>query len=393
MGSTDSNKPGFESAGEAVGGWTLRQSLSETLSGHWWAAAQRKTHQPGSILVYNRVDDAGAVLVQAAQAEQQGWRHPDILWPVDSGLTPDGRPYVVVAGQDGEPLLHAVKSASLRRRLEWVVQLCELLLIAETAGHALGELDPSLLWVGPQNQLRLVALALTRRPSGKPLSDRPAQRSRAAKAFLCPEHTGPAPGGASAQVFAVGVLMALLVTGRLPYPVAVDSSRALPQWPALKPLARAELDDLLQRAGSPEPELRPRDVADLALEIEFWLDGSEGGATTEAGALAALQQHVHEEARSLNWSAEELKKSLAGDPEEAPAEVLAPRTSPPSAPTPPLTLEPLAAPAAALAPPPIPPRRAPPAPALAEEELDLGWLWLAGAAVVLALAALGLWWR
>lgn len=388
MGSTDSNKTGFEATGDLVGAWTLRQALSETLSGHWWVATQRKTHQAAAMLVYGREDDAGAVLVQAAQAEQQTWHHPDILWPVDSGLTPDGRPYLVVASQDGEPLLHAVKTASLRRRLEWVVQLCELLLIAESAGHALTELDPSLLWVGPQNQLRLVALALARRPTGKPLSDRPAQRSRAAKAFQCPVAHGQPQGGKSAQVFAVGVLMALLVTGRLPYAIAHDAARALPQWPALKPLARAELDDLLQRAGSPDPAQRPRDVADLALEIEFWLDGSEGGATTEAGALAALQQHVQEEARSLNWAPGALERTLE-EPEPVDERPRSPTASAP------LSLEALpAALAAPLAPLAAPVRRPAAKPAATVEgDLDLGWLWLAGAAVVLALAALGLWWR
>ena len=117
-------------AGERLGVWRLQQHLGQVPSGHWWRVQHAKGTQTALALVYDRAEDAGAVLLRMAQSEGQPWLHPDVAWPLDSGLTAGGRPYVVMPALEGEPLMAAPASASLRRRLEWAMQLCELLLLA-----------------------------------------------------------------------------------------------------------------------------------------------------------------------------------------------------------------------------------------------------------------------
>ena len=247
--------------------------------------------QQALVLVYARAADAGAVLLRVAQAEGQPWSHPDIAWPLDSGLTGDGRPYVVMPVLEGEPLLQAMASTSLRRRLDWVLQLCELLLLAQARGLALVELDPSLLWVGPQQQLRLHALALVRADAqALRLGSLQGQVSEAAQAFHCPFNLQGTPGGAQAQVFSVGMLMCLLVNGRLPgepLPAATTTVQALTQWVSLAPAARAALDALLRDAVQTDPALRPADLGQLGSAVEAWLEQTGASAGTGAGGLAA----------------------------------------------------------------------------------------------------------
>jgi hypothetical protein len=277
-------------AGDKLGVWRLQRMVGQVPSGQWWRAQHTLSSVNAWVLVYSHAEDAGAVLLRVAQAEGEPWQYPDLAWPLDSGLTGDGRPYVVMPPVEGEPLMAANPKASLRRRLGWVVQLCELLLLAEQAGLSLIELDPSLLWLGPQQQLRLFGLALVRKDAAVlRLGALQGQISLAAQELRCPQAAQGSPADRGAQVFAVGSLMGLLVNGRLPQrsegleaPVQV-----LSQWLALKQDSREQLSGMLSRVRQTDPSLRPASLADLAQEIEQWLDASGGLASTEAGALAA----------------------------------------------------------------------------------------------------------
>lgn len=279
-------------AGERLGVWRLQRPLSALPSGRWWRAVHSKGGQTALVLVYQRPEDAGAVLLRMAHAEGQDWSHPDIAWPLDSGLTHDGRPYVVVPPLDGEPLLQATTTASLRRRLDWVMQLCELLLLARSQGLALVELDPSLLWVGPQQQLRLIGLALVRADADAlRLGSLQGQLSSAAQALHCPAALQGQPGGAQAQVYSVGQLMCMLANGRLLGEAGSGASpvQALSQWISLSSGARAALDALLHKAVQADPALRPADLDELGAAIEAWLEQTGASAGTGAGALSPAE--------------------------------------------------------------------------------------------------------
>ncbi len=278
--------------GERLGVWRLQRMLSEVPSGRWWRASHSVGSQTALVLVYRRAEDAGAVLLRMAESEGQAWSHPDIAWPLDSGLLPDGRPYVVMPLLDGEPLLQAVHNASLRRRLDWAMQLCELLLLARARGLALIELDPSLLWVGPQQQLRLHGLALVRGDAAAlRMGTLQGQLSHAAQGLHCPQAIQGSPGGAQAQVYALGMLMCLLVNGRLPNePMPAGATvQALTQWVSLSTASRAALDALLRDAVQADPARRPADLDVLAGSIEAWLERSGASAGTGAGGLGQAE--------------------------------------------------------------------------------------------------------
>jgi eukaryotic-like serine/threonine-protein kinase len=274
--------------GERLGVWRLQRALAEVPSGQWWRAVHSVGSQTALALVYSHPEDAGAVLLRMAQGEGQPWKHPDIAWPVDSGLTADGRPYVIQPSLEGEPLITAISGASLRRRLEWAMQLCELLLLAGAKGLALVELDPSLLWVGPQHQLRLHALALVRSDAqAMRLGALQAQVSLAAQALQSPESTTGAPASVQDQVYTVGVLLCLLVNGRLAQGThtAAPTVAALSHWVSLSAQARTDLDALLHQAAHNDPAARPADLSALGSLIEHWLDHSIAGPVSAPQAL------------------------------------------------------------------------------------------------------------
>lgn len=277
--------------GERLGVWRLQQHLAEVPSGHWWRVRHGMGTQSALALVYDRPEDAGAVLLRMAQAEGQPWLHPDVAWPLDSGIAAGGRPYLIQPPIEGEPLARVLPQASLRRRLQWALQLCELLILAQAKGLALVELDPSLLWVGPQQQLRLHALALVRADAAaQSLGSLQGQVCAAAQPLQCPHSQADKPGepgGSLAQVYAVGKLMAWLVNGRFDAhgTSALSSAQALSQWVSLPASARRALDALLNRTVAADRSARPADLEQLGLAIEEWLTQSGAAASTGATPL------------------------------------------------------------------------------------------------------------
>ncbi|MFV8096498.1 hypothetical protein ACNQ25_25500, partial [Enterobacter cloacae complex sp.6730737] len=84
--------------------------------------------------------------------------HPHIAVPSDSGVTPDAHPYLIIEGEHGEPLLPQLGGLGLRQRIELLVQLCEALRSAHQQGWLLAELDPAMIWRGPDGSVRLMGL-------------------------------------------------------------------------------------------------------------------------------------------------------------------------------------------------------------------------------------------
>ena len=90
------------------------------------------------------------------------------------------------------------------------------------------------------------------------------------------------------DVYALGVLTYVLLTGRLPFDVSDPMSlitrtaadrpaRLVPAGALPAPLDRGALDSVLARAMALEPEARPRRAADLADALEHIAAGGDGG--------------------------------------------------------------------------------------------------------------------
>lgn len=331
----------MDRVGERLGVWRLEEQVAEVPSGRWWRATNATSGQPAWLLAYRDTQDAGAVLLRMAASEGEPWQHPDIAWPLDSGLTQGGRPYVVVPLLEGRPLLSQLAAVSLRRRMEWVVQLCELLLVARGQGLSMVELDPSLLWLGPQQQLRLHALAMVSTDAqAQSLGPLSGQISRAAQAFQSPQAQAGSPADAVGQTFSVGMLMGLLVTGRLPGVDAntPDPLSPLSQWLTLRAEARTALDALLHQAIHPEPTQRLPDLQALAEAVEVWLDLS-GGMVSGVGGLSSpaplSPAPVPVPAPAPPLPSDALPQTVPVAPRPAPSPSAAPKPAPTPEPAPP----------------------------------------------------------
>lgn len=280
--------------GQVLGVWRLEQPLpdgEQAHAGQWYGAQHaRAAEQKAAVLVLDRSDQGAGVMLR--YADQAGdlaqLQHPHIAVPSDSGVTPDGHPYLILEGRHGEPLLPQLQRLGLRERIELLVQLCEALRAAHQQGWLLAEVDPAMVWLGPDGAVRLMGLGLTRIPDPTDPFDR-GMSLGASPAFVAPERRNGEPPSLASEVYGLGALARVLVCGWEDTPRGLAPLRggAADLWPSLRDDECSRLDALLRGATAESPELRTRGAEGLADELRQWLGMAPGRTAGEPQAAPA----------------------------------------------------------------------------------------------------------
>lgn len=264
--------------GQALGVWRLSKPLpdgEQAHAGQWYGARHAlATAQQAAVLVLDRSDQGAGVMLR--YGDQAGdlarLQHPHIAVPSDSGVTPDAHPYLILEGEHGAPLLPQLDSLGLRVRIELLVQLCEALRSAHQQGWLLAEMDPAMIWLGPEGDVRLMGLGLARIPDPTDPFDRGLSLG-AAPAFIAPERRAGGPPSLASEVYGLGALARVLVCGWQDSPrgPAPRPGSAGGSWPRLSEDQRLKLDALLRSAMADSPDLRTRGAESLADELREFL--------------------------------------------------------------------------------------------------------------------------
>ncbi len=276
-------------ADQVLGVWRLDNPLpdgEQAHAGQWYSAHHGlATAQKAAVLVLSRSDlGAGVMLRYADQAvDLARLQHPHIAVPSDSGVTPDAHPYLILQGEHGEPLLPRLPGLGLRERIELLVQLCEALRSAHQQGWLLAEVDPAMIWIGPDGAVRLMGLGLARIPDPTDPFDRGLSLG-AAPAFLAPECRNGEPPSLASEVYGLGALARLLICGweDTPKGPAPRRGSVTETWPQMHEQQQLKLDSLLRSSMAESPELRTRGAEGLADDLREWLSLSPSRATAAA---------------------------------------------------------------------------------------------------------------
>lgn len=294
--------------GQALGVWRLEKPLpdgEQAHAGQWYGAHHAlATEQKAAVLVLDRSDQGAGVMLR--YADQAGdlarLQHPHIAVPSDSGVTPDAHPYLIIEGEHGEPLLPQLERLGLRERIELLVQLCEALRSAHQQGWLLAEVDPAMIWLGPEGAVRLMGLGLARIPDPTDPFDRGLSLG-ASPAFVAPERRDGEPPSLASEVYGLGAFARVLICGweDTPRGLAPLRGSAGDAWPRLREAQRAKLDALLRSALAESPELRTRGAESLADELREWLGLSPPRTAVEPSTPAANAEPAKPAAWWKRW--------------------------------------------------------------------------------------------
>ncbi|MEK8034056.1 protein kinase [Ideonella sp. DXS29W] len=249
--------------------------------------------------------------------------HPGIARLYDAGLSGDGQPWIAMELVDGQPFAAWCRQSrpSLRERLEMLRQVAVAVGFAHARGIVHRDLKPGNIMVSADGRAVLLDFGVAQLTSPEAADGRDTTLlTQAGAALMTPTYAAPEqvraePTGTATDVFALGLMLYEVVTGRLPYPpdqptlFAQDRafhqgpparpSRSLPRlWPGWRSadstgqwLRRADLDAVLATALEVDPSRRYRDGQALSADLQRLLAGERVEARPDT-ARYRLQRFV-----------------------------------------------------------------------------------------------------
>jgi tetratricopeptide (TPR) repeat protein len=204
-----------------------------------------------------------------------GLAHPSIARLFDGGEMPGGAPYLVMEFVDGQPLTKAAQDWPLRRKLELFLAIAAGVAYAHANLIVHRDLKPGNILVTADGSPKLLDFGIAK------LLDSDADVTRTAAHALTPAYASPEqilakPVTTASDVYALGVVLYELLTGRKPY--AVDTTtfseltRAICEQPPVPSGLDEELDAVLMMALRKEPERRYAGVREFAADVQRFLD-------------------------------------------------------------------------------------------------------------------------
>jgi eukaryotic-like serine/threonine-protein kinase len=219
--------------------------------------------------------------------------HPHIARLLDGGVTAEGLPYFAMEYVEGVPIDRycAANALSVERRIELFCTVCDAVEHAHRRLVVHRDLKPSNLLVTGAGEVKLLDFGIARLLAPAE-AEAEAPRTEAGHRLLTPEYASPEQVRGEAvttatDVYSLGVLLYLLLSGRSPYAAARGAPHELarailetvperPSAAAPGPLARrlrGDLDTIVLRALHKEPERRYASVHALAADLRRHLAG------------------------------------------------------------------------------------------------------------------------
>ncbi len=249
-------EPGRE--GQLLGHWRVVMRLGTGGMGHVWLAERADGAYAGqaAIKVLKRGMDTVTVLERFAQEQQALARmaHPHIAHLLDAGQTDDGLPYFVMERVVGQPIDSACAGLPLAARLDLFLQLADAVAHAHRKLLVHRNLKPSNVLVTAEQQVKLLDFGIAKAldPMDDPM-EAPLDGGGITLAgerpftplYASPEQIRGEAVGTATDIYSLGVLLYVMLTGVRPYGRQATSAREA---------ARSVLEEQPSRPSALSPE-------------------------------------------------------------------------------------------------------------------------------------------
>ena len=278
-------KHGDPMVGRQIGSYRIERLLGHGGMGTVYFATGGGGSNPAvAIKMVSRGMDT-ATVIKRFQQEQQilaNLDHPNIARLYDGGTSDEGLPYFVMEFVEGQPIdvYCEQRQLSIDDRLRLFLQVCAA---ADSAHEKLivhRDIKPSNILVTPDGKPKLLDFGIAKifnpeRGATLTMATRMMTPDYASPEQVLGERVTPAT-----DVYALGILLYELLTGKRPYRLQSHSSeemaRVVCQQEAPKPSTHrplpSPLDDIALKALRKEPGARYQTAAELANDIQAYLD-------------------------------------------------------------------------------------------------------------------------
>ncbi|HSX62143.1 MAG TPA: serine/threonine-protein kinase [Tahibacter sp.] len=210
--------------------------------------------------------------------------HPQIARLIDGGIADGGLPYLVLEYVDGRRITHHADDACLdqRARVRLMVDVCRAVEAAHRALIVHRDLKPSNVLVSSDGHVKLLDFGIAKFLTGEDETTLAGQGALT-PAYAAPEQFEGDAVTTATDVYALGVLLGELLTGRRPSTEAARAPSATvrhdahsgaaedPHVPPDRPL-RGDLRTIVQMAMASDPARRYASAGALADDLDCFLD-------------------------------------------------------------------------------------------------------------------------
>jgi len=233
-----------------------------------------------------------ALLRQRFDAERRilaKLEHPCIARLLDAGQTPEGLPYLVMEYVEGSTIVEYAQAAALsvRERVDLFLKVCGAVQYAHQNLVIHRDLKPGNVMIDGGGTPKLLDFGIAK------LLDSEGTQSPSATAvrLLTPDYASPEqmrgePAGIASDIYSLGAVLYELLAGSPPFRLAglsaAEAERAVTTGALEKPSQRnlnfhrqlrGDLDNIVLMAMRKEPRERYGSAADLAADLERYLEG------------------------------------------------------------------------------------------------------------------------
>ena len=327
--------------GARLGPWELRDMIGSGGMGEVWSATRSDGLHHGRAAVKvlrSALADAAMAAVLNARFAREGellarLTHPHIAQLLDAGFASDGTRYLVLEYVQGLRIDHWCdqRKLDLAARLRLLLQVCEAVAFAHANLIVHRDLKPANILVTSEGHVKLLDFGVAKLLEDVPES---AELTRLGVAGLTPEYAAPEQINGEAvtvatDVYALGVLMFVLLSGQRPY--------GAPKITAAQ-LARAIVESEPRRLGMGPPTRRRDAAADAAHDADAATEAAASRSTTplrlrqqlrgdlEHIAAKALRKRPAERYASVQALADDIGRYLRHESVSAQAPTLAYRS-------------------------------------------------------------------
>lgn len=282
-----------KAAGTTVGAYTLERLLGRGGMGEVWLAARSDGAFQGQCAI--KFVDAAVMspsLLERFRRETEvlaRLTHPNVARLIDAGTTGDGRAYLAIEYVDGERIDRYCEGSSIDTRVRLILHVIEAVAHAHSQLVIHRDLKPANVLVTRDGHVKLLDFGIAKALRPQDASAEPGV-TRMEDAVFTPEFAAPEqilgemPSTAT-DVYQLGMLLFVLLTGRLPQRqastreerirAALDETLPVASAVADRDMARhlrGDLDAIIATALRRKPADRYQTARELQAELQRYLD-------------------------------------------------------------------------------------------------------------------------
>jgi serine/threonine protein kinase len=307
--------------GQTVGPWTLVSLIGQGGMGNVWLARRNDGRFEGfaavKLLNASLVGRAGEERFRREGSILARLADPHIARLLDAGVSPSGQPYLVLEYVEGVPIdRHCdARALGIEARLRLFLEVLEAVAHAHANLIVHRDLKPSNVMVGKDGQAKLLDFGIAKLLEGEGEGGAATALTREGGRALTPEFAAPEQmsGGivtTATDVYALGTLLYLLLTGSHPAAAALHSPGDLAR--AIMEVDPQRASDSVAETRTRKAEARQRAAAARATTPDALRRQLEGDLDTIVAK--ALKKNPGERYASVTALADDLRRYLRHEP-------------------------------------------------------------------------------